>query len=467
YAENAITASKNVIIFVKNLWGLVMVWTLTDFDEESLMEALFETEFDELLGEEDELVDDEWEGMLDELLDEADSDELKLPKLVRPARGNAVRRGSRKRPRRIARSRMQLPGTSYKPRVLTYTTRDVIDKRISVPAQHSLVRLSKNHATNASAVFLLKAVKSGILAGIYCANWKLVANRAKKLGKTWWRIIPKEEDAVLILNPDKQSGKSPIIAFRRELDSRNEGCGSLKNNTVLTVKPQQLDIALLKTASILKLWMDKKLTCYDSNFQASAIAKNTLLRVNNIIPSLKCTIKSNNDKPFCFYNPAGDCVTLWGTDPNDAASIWHLRNWQNPKWSLGRMKYCHPGICKCSNIFDSTNACTYNREIEPVEYESKQSVPTTSCSRPKNCSSGNRWYFHEVWWIYKDGHFYSKPLERIGPCCEQPKDAKRSILKLTNKATARTKNRNDGYLRPISWVWQKNRWNCSAFCTPY
>ncbi len=30
------------------------------------------------------------------------------------------------------------------PRVLTYTAKDVIDKRISVPAQHSLVRLSKN-----------------------------------------------------------------------------------------------------------------------------------------------------------------------------------------------------------------------------------------------------------------------------------------------------------------------------------
>lgn len=46
------------------------------------------------------------------------------------------------------------------PRVLTYSTKDVIDKRISIPAQHSLVRLSKNPATSADAVALLAEVKA-------------------------------------------------------------------------------------------------------------------------------------------------------------------------------------------------------------------------------------------------------------------------------------------------------------------
>jgi len=50
--------------------------------------------------------------------------------------------------------------------VLTYSTRDVIDKRISVPAQHSVVRLSKNPATSADAVGMLEEVKAGRLAGI-------------------------------------------------------------------------------------------------------------------------------------------------------------------------------------------------------------------------------------------------------------------------------------------------------------
>jgi hypothetical protein len=68
--------------------------------------------------------------------------------------------------------------SSATPRVLTYWTKDVIDKRISVPAQHSLVRLSKNPATNAEAVGLLEEVKAGRLAAIYCVNWQKPAQRA-------------------------------------------------------------------------------------------------------------------------------------------------------------------------------------------------------------------------------------------------------------------------------------------------
>lgn len=43
---------------------------------------------------------------------------------------------------------------SAKARVLTYTRKGVIDNRISIPAQHSLVRLSKNPATSADSVKL-------------------------------------------------------------------------------------------------------------------------------------------------------------------------------------------------------------------------------------------------------------------------------------------------------------------------
>ena len=63
------------------------------------------------------------------------------------------------------------------------------------------------------------------------------------------------------------------------------------------------------------------------------------------------------EKPYCFFNRAGDCVTLWGTDPNDAVSPWRLRNWQNPKWSIIGMKYCGPGRCKCRTIFDASAQC--------------------------------------------------------------------------------------------------------------
>ncbi len=131
-----------------------------------------------------------------------------------------------------------------KPRVLTYTTSDVIDKRISVPAQHSLVRLSKNPATNADAIGMLTEVKAGRLAGIYCVNWEPAALRARRYGRTWWTVIPKGQGAVLMLDPDHSASGPPLIAFRRELDPRKDGCGSLKSDALSTPFPGTLDAAL-------------------------------------------------------------------------------------------------------------------------------------------------------------------------------------------------------------------------------
>src|SRR5688572_25083176 len=117
---------------------------------------------------------------------------------------------------------------STTPRVLTYSTKDVIDNRISVPAQHSLVRLSKNPSTSAAAVGMLEEIKAGRLVGIYCVNWKKAAERALRFGKSWWTVIPREEDAVLMLDLDNLSSGMPLIAFRRELDPRlKQGCGPL------------------------------------------------------------------------------------------------------------------------------------------------------------------------------------------------------------------------------------------------
>jgi hypothetical protein len=125
--------------------------------------------------------------------------------------------------------------------VLTYTTGDVIDQRISIPAQHSLVRLSKKPATSADAVGLLKAVKAGRLGGIFCVNWQKPAQRAIKLGKSWWTVIPSGEDAVLMLDPENLSGGQPLIAFRRELD--RGGCGRLPNDKPLPADPARLVLA--------------------------------------------------------------------------------------------------------------------------------------------------------------------------------------------------------------------------------
>lgn len=132
---------------------------------------------------------------------------------------------------------------SAAPRVLTYSSRDVIDQRISVPAQHSLVRLSKNPATSADAVGLLAEVKTGRLAGIYCVNWLPAAQRALKLGASWGTVIPRGEDAMLLFDPGDVTSGSPLIAYRRELDP---GCGLLRGERKFPASPARLDAALLK-----------------------------------------------------------------------------------------------------------------------------------------------------------------------------------------------------------------------------
>ncbi len=145
-------------------------------------------------------------------------------------------------------SRWKAPRVS-RSRVLTYTTKDVIDNRISIPAQHSLVRLSKNPRTNAAAVGLLNDVKKRRLGGISCVNWQKAAQRAQKLGKSWWTVIPPGEDAMVLLDPANPLAGQPLIVFRRELDP---DCGLLKGEKRFAAKPARLDAALLKVWSSLR-----------------------------------------------------------------------------------------------------------------------------------------------------------------------------------------------------------------------
>jgi len=141
---------------------------------------------------------------------------------------------------------------SPRPRVLTYSTQDVIDSRISVPAQHSLVRLSKNPTTSAAAVGMLEEIKAKRLAGIFCVNWKKAAERALRFGKSWWTVIPRDEDAVLMLDPDNVSRGQPLIAFRRELSPKD--CGTLKNEKRFVSSPSRLDAGLVKAFESYRFW---------------------------------------------------------------------------------------------------------------------------------------------------------------------------------------------------------------------
>ena len=134
---------------------------------------------------------------------------------------------------------------------LTYSPRDVIDPRISVPAQHALVRLSKSPQTNEAATGLLQEIKQGRLAGILCVNWKASAQRALKLGSAWWTVIPRGEDSVLMLDAADPARGQPLIAFRREL---HPDCGLLKNEKRFAGSPQRLDATLVKAWTAYQLW---------------------------------------------------------------------------------------------------------------------------------------------------------------------------------------------------------------------
>ena len=178
-------------------------------------------------------------------------------------------------------------------RVLTYTARDVIDKRISIPAQHSLVRLSKNPVTSEDAVGLLDEIKAGRLGGIYCVNWQKPAQRALRFGKSWWTMIPSGEDAVVVLDPDNPAGGQPLIAFRRELDP---DCGLRSGEKRFARSPLRLDAALRKAWSTYQLLRGRRLArCErvvgDDRVIAAETAGTRRLRLvpRNLTPPIFCS----------------------------------------------------------------------------------------------------------------------------------------------------------------------------------
>jgi len=229
------------------------------------------------------------------------------------------------------------------PRVLTYTTNEVLDNRISVPAQHSLVRLSKNPATSADAVGMLQEIKAGRLAGIYCVNWEKSAQRALRLGSNWWSVIPQGEDAVLMLDPDNLSTGIPLIAFLRELDPRKEGCGSLRTDTGAAPAPARIDEALLKAWNSYQLWRQNRL-------RRCSVSKTSLMR--NVIPI-----------QFCL-SPVNQQVGRCGVPPRLGVSLTNATN--NVKYAYtSTPKSCGNRYDKCTGVdFETPKVCLFADDPE-------------------------------------------------------------------------------------------------------
>ena len=77
-----------------------------------------------------------------------------------------------------------------------------MDPNIDYHAQEALHRMFKGDpGAREDASGMFAAIKAGQLAGIYIVNQGVPAMRARKMNTWWWLVIPKGEDAILLLDP--------------------------------------------------------------------------------------------------------------------------------------------------------------------------------------------------------------------------------------------------------------------------
>ena len=115
----------------------------------------------------------------------------------------------------------------------------VIDSRIDVSAQKAILRMMKGDPNQKTAGSqLLTAIKSGQLAGIYGDDLRAAADLARRLGTVRWQIVPKGQDAALVLDPQAPDTAPPTVIFRG--DEGKEKPNGVRGN------PKRLDPALVR-----------------------------------------------------------------------------------------------------------------------------------------------------------------------------------------------------------------------------
>lgn len=94
---------------------------------------------------------------------------------------------------------------------------DIIKRNFAVVAQESLFRLVSRRRTNLIARRIVFAVKRGLLGGVFRANMRVPALRARQLGIGWWQLVPRGRNAICLARPP---GQRPIIVLRPGLTPR-------------------------------------------------------------------------------------------------------------------------------------------------------------------------------------------------------------------------------------------------------
>jgi len=106
-----------------------------------------------------------------------------------------------------------------------WTTQDIIDQRISVDAQYSLIRMcrTRDDAKRADATSMLLAILDDkTLAGIYQVDHQPPAMRAGDLGVGWWNLIPKGKDSTCVKGVGGTGESAPMIVYSKSIGSYDE-----------------------------------------------------------------------------------------------------------------------------------------------------------------------------------------------------------------------------------------------------
>ncbi|MGB7292650.1 MAG: hypothetical protein WBD99_10800 [Thermodesulfobacteriota bacterium] len=191
---------------------------------------------------------------------------------------------------------------------------DVIDGRIDVIAQRSILRLNKGEPpVRQDAARLLAGVKTGKLAGIFGENLLAAAKLAKKLGTVRWELVPRGEDAALILDPAAPTVAPPTIIFRVK-EEKPPG------KKVWPMPPERMDPALQKASRTFELWQRGQLVPCASNPSATPVP--------NLVPATMCRVPTLGDSTVRidmavpstspgeeFENTSADVLTV--SDPSE------------------------------------------------------------------------------------------------------------------------------------------------------
>ncbi len=88
------------------------------------------------------------------------------------------------------------------------------DPRIDVGAKFALQRMIKNPDTAVDAARLIRGINGGTLAGIYGDDLGAAVKVAHAHGTERWLLVPKGEDAALVLDADAPLDAPPTVIFR-------------------------------------------------------------------------------------------------------------------------------------------------------------------------------------------------------------------------------------------------------------